>query len=169
VSATIGPTAGVDISSLVRKVGSRQLAGLLLEGCKLLPQYLTHRQQRISDPRKMRMALHKLLDPSCELQFRRLADLETKAAQDPAQTVLDVAKLRLHQLACRQYRPRLLGVHRLAMYRPEPTQPHQLRNPASIVAVRLHWHRLERLAHVPRLQQFDRQPRFPHRGKKPLR
>ena len=55
------------------------------------------------------------------------------------------------------------------MYRPEPAQPHQLRNPARIVAVRLHRHRLERVPHVPRLQQLHRQTRLLHRRIEPLR
>ena len=62
-----------------------------------------------------------------------------------------------------------LRLDRLAMHRPEPAQPHQLRDPARVVAVPLHRHRLERLTHVPRLQQLDRQTRFPHRRIKPLR
>src|SRR3981081_4000541 len=117
----------------------------------------------------MRMARHKLLDPSRELSLCGLAYLETKAAQDPAQAVLHVAKLRLHKLARRQQRSGLLRAHRFAVHRTKPAQPHQLRNPARIVAIRLHWHRLQRLAHVPRLQQFDRPPRFSQRPKKPLR
>jgi hypothetical protein len=104
----------------------------------------------------MRMTCYQLLDPSRELKLRRFADFQAKAAQDAAQAVLHVAKLRLHQLAGCQLRSRLLRTHRLAMHRPEPAKPHQLRNPARIVAVRLHRHRLERLAHVPCLQQFDR-------------
>ena len=41
----------------------------------------------------MRMARHKFLDPSRELPLGGLAYLETKAAQDPAQAVLHIAKL----------------------------------------------------------------------------
>jgi hypothetical protein len=55
------------------------------------------------------------------------------------------------------------------MYRPEPAQPHQLRDAAGIVAIRLDRHCLERLPHVPRLQQFHGKARFPHRRKQPLR
>src|ERR1700675_5155671 len=47
----------------------------------------------------MRMTCYQLLDPSCELKLRRFADFQAKAAQDAAQAVLHVAKLRLHQLA----------------------------------------------------------------------
>jgi hypothetical protein len=55
------------------------------------------------------------------------------------------------------------------MHRPEPAQPHQLRNPARIVAIRLHRHGLERLAHMPRLQQLHGKPGRLHRRKQPLR
>jgi len=115
------------------------------------------------------MALHQFPDATGKAFISRLADLQPKAAQDPAQAVLDILTLGLNQLACCQHRPNFLRIHRLAMHRPEPTQPHQLRNAAGIVAVRLHRHRFERLAHMPRLQKLNRQPRFPYRRIKPLR
>jgi hypothetical protein len=55
------------------------------------------------------------------------------------------------------------------MHRAEPAKPHQLGNALCILAIRLHRHRLEGVAHVPRLQQFDRQARVSHRRVKPLR
>ena len=75
----------------------------------------------------------------------------------------------LHQLARGQQRAHLLRRQRLAMHRPEPAQPHQLRDAARILAIGLHRHRLEGIAHVPRLQQLDRKPGFPHRRIQPLR
>jgi hypothetical protein len=44
------------------------------------------------------------------------------------------------------------------MHRPKPSKPHQLRDPAHIIAIRLHRHRTERITHVTRLQRLDRQP-----------
>src|SRR5437588_8690821 len=57
----------------------------------------------------------------------------------------------------------------MAMYRPKPAEPHQLRDAAGIIAVRLHRHRLERIAHMPRLKQLNRKTRLLQRRKQPLR
>jgi hypothetical protein len=77
--------------------------------------------------------------------------------------VLHVAKLRLHQLARREHGPHLLRRDRLAMHRPEPAEPHQLRDPARVVAVALHRPRLKCIMNVPGLQKLNRQARFPQR------
>ena len=50
-----------------------------------------------------------------------------------------------------------------------PSQPHQLCDPAGILAVSLHRHRLERIADVSGLQQFYRKPSLAHRRIQPLR
>jgi hypothetical protein len=55
------------------------------------------------------------------------------------------------------------------MHRAEPAEPHQLRDAAGVVAVGLDRHRLERIAHVARLQQLDRKPGLAQRRIKPLR
>jgi hypothetical protein len=66
------------------------------------------------------------------------------------------------QLARRQRRPHLLRGQRLTMHRPEPAESQYaarvprvrpLAGPRAAVAVDLHRHDLEGLAHVPRLQQ----------------
>ena len=81
------------------RLRARHLARLLLEGLELLAQCLAHGQQCASDPLKMRLACDELIDPRRKLPLRRFANLQPKAAQDPAQAVLDIQKLGLHQLA----------------------------------------------------------------------
>ena len=66
-------------------------------------------------------------------------------------------------------RTRLLRFDRLAVHRAEPTEPHQLRDPAGIVAVRLHQHRFEGIADVSRLQKLNRKARLPQSRVQPLR
>src|ERR1700688_5236967 len=128
-----------------------------------------HRKQRLRDRLKIGLSLNQFADPPSKAPGRGLADLEPKTAQNPAQTVLDVVQLRLNELARREHRPQLLRTERLAMHRPEPAQPHQLRNPPRIVAVALDRHGLERIAHVSRLQQLNRKTYLLHRRVKPLR
>ena len=115
------------------------------------------------------MADDQLPDPFGKALRRGAPDLETKAAQNAAQAHLNVVKPRLHQLARGEQRADLLRLGRFAMHRTEPPKPHQLRNPARVIAVRLHRHRRQRRLHVPRLQQFDRKPHLPQRRIKPLR
>src|SRR6202043_1937684 len=110
-----------------------------------------------------RMSGNQLVDSSGKTSRGGLPDLQAEPAQDTAQAHLDVVKLRLHQLARGEHRTRLLRTHRLAMYRTEPAHPDQFGDPVRVLAVRLHRHRLEGIAHVPRLQKLDRKPRFPHR------
>jgi len=98
------------------------------------------------------MARHQLLDPAGKAPLRRVADLQPEAAQNTTQAVLDVLKLRLHELARGKHCACLLRPDRFAMYRPEPAQPHQLGNPARIVTIGLHRHRLECVTYVPGLQ-----------------
>jgi hypothetical protein len=69
-----------------------------------------------------------------------LPTFSPKPRRNTAQAHLDVVKLRLHQLARAQHRTRL--------------EPH----PVHILAIRLHRHRLEGIAHVPRLQKLHRTP-----------
>ena len=63
------------------------------------------------------------------------ADLQAEAAQDAAQAHLDIVQLGLQQLARRQQGAHLLRRQRLAVHRPEPAEPHQLRDAARILAV----------------------------------
>ena len=84
---------------------------------------------------------------------RRTAHFEPEAAQNPAQAHLDIVQLRLHQLARGQDGTHLLRGERLAMHRAEPAEPHQLGNPACVVAVRLHRHRLESAAFTCRVSK----------------
>ena len=97
------------------------------------------------------------------------AHLQSETAQNPAQAVLDVEQLRLQQFAAAQDRARFLCLDRLAVHRSEPAEPHQLGDCASVVAIRLHRHRLESVPHVPCLQQFDRKSRLAHGRAQPLR
>ena len=115
------------------------------------------------------MAGNQLPDAAGERAFGGLADLQAKTAKHTAQAVLDVAQLRLQQLARRQNRTRLLRLDRLAVHRTEPAEPHQLGDPTGVVAVRLHRHRLEGIADVPRLQKLNRKARLPQRRVQPLR
>jgi hypothetical protein len=101
--------------------------------------------------------------------LRGSPDLQTKTTQEPAQTVLDIAKLALDKLARAEHCPRLLRAHRFAMHRTEPAKPHQFRNTPRVVAVGLHRHRLERVMRVARFEQFDRKTRFLHGRVQPLR
>src|SRR5215471_5704429 len=96
------------------------------------------------------MALHQLANPTRKASLRRRANLEPEAAQNPAQAIGDVSKLRFNQLACGQLGANLLDPNRLAVHRPKPAKPDQLRNPARVVAIGLDRHRLEGIAHVPR-------------------
>ena len=144
-------------------------AHALLKDVELAQQNRAHREQRLADRLQVAMTLHQFLDASGKAPRRGFANLQPEAAQDTAQAVLDVQELALDQLARGQDRSCFLRTQRLAVHRPEPAEPHQLRDAARVIAVRLHRHRLERLPHVPCLQQFDRQPRFPRCRIKPLR
>src|SRR6202042_3308729 len=119
-----------------------------LKGIELALQNGTHREQRLSDRLQVRLAIYQLLDASGKAAWGGLADLQPEAAQDPAQAVLDLQKLARHQLASRQDGAYFLRIHRLAVPRPEPAKAHQLRDPARVVAVRLHRHCSERITHV---------------------
>src|SRR6266446_4087454 len=59
--------------------------------------------------------------------------------------------------------------HQLSAIAPEPAEPHQLRDLAGVVAVRLHRHRLEGIAHVACLQKLDRKASLLHGRIEPLR
>src|SRR6202049_5352034 len=114
---------------------ARHRAHALLKTVELCKQNGARPKQRLSDRLKVRMRLHQLFDASGKVCPRRLADLQPEAAQNPAQAVLAVPELALHQLARRQHRADLLCRDRLAVYRPEPAEPHQLRDLARVVAV----------------------------------
>src|SRR5712692_60598 len=111
---------------------ARHRAHALLKTVELCKQNGADPKQRLPDRLKVRMRLHQLFDASGKACPRRLADLQPEAAQDPAQAVLEVQELALHQLARRQHRADLLGCDRLAVYRPEarpqgqpPSWPHR--------------------------------------------
>ena len=114
------------------------------------------------------MAGNELPDTSGKRALVGLADLQAKAAKHAAQAVLDIPQFGLQQLAGRQNGTGLLRRDRLAVHRPEPAETHELGNPAGIVAVRLHRHRLEGVANVPRLQKLNRKACIPHRRVQPL-
>ena len=69
----------------------------LLEPVELCKQNGARPKQRLPDRLKVRMALHQFFDPSGKVGPRRLADLQPEAAQNPAQAVLEVQELALHQ------------------------------------------------------------------------
>ena len=115
------------------------------------------------------MAGDQFADPGGESSRCRRPDLQSKASQYAAQAHLDVMVLTLQQLARRQQRPYLLRRQGFAVHRAEPAEPHQLSDAACILAVGLDRHCLERVPDVPGLEQFDRQPRFPHACIQPLR
>ena len=142
---------------------------MLVQAIELAPQHGMGFEQRLCHQFQSGMAGNQLPDAFGERAFGGLADLQAKAPQHTAQAVLDVAQLRLQQLARRQNRTRLLRFDRLAVHRAEPAEPHQLRDPAGIVAVRLHRHRFEGIADVSRLQKLNRKARLPQRRVQPLR
>jgi len=113
--------------------------------------------------------LDQLADAGLEGPGRGRADLEPEAAQHPAQVHLDVVALGLQQLARRQQRAGLLRRQRLAVHRLEPAEAHQLRDPARVLLVGLHRHRLERRTHVPGLQEFGGEAGVTQTGEQPLR
>jgi hypothetical protein len=78
-------------------------------------------------------------------------------------------KLFLNQLARGEHGSGFLSLHRLAVHRPEPPQPDQLGDTAGVLAVGLHRHDLERIAHVARLEKLDRKSRLLHPRIEPLR
>jgi hypothetical protein len=90
-----------------------------------------------------------------------------QATQNATQAHLDIMKFYLHQLTRGEQRARFLHWDRLAMHRAEGAQPHQLRDCARVVAIGLHRHRLECVAHVPCLQQLESS--LAHRRIEPLR
>src|ERR1700745_3121698 len=95
----------------------------LLKTIELCKQNGPCPKQRLRDRLKVGMPLHQLFDPSGKVGPCCLADLQPKAAQYPAQAVLETKELALHQLARRQQRADLLCRDRLAVYRPEPAEP----------------------------------------------
>src|SRR5450631_3390355 len=148
---------------------ARHRAHAPLKTVELCKQDGAHPKQLLPDGLKVRMPLHQLFDASGKICPRGLADLQPEATQNSAQAVLEVQQLALHQLARRQHRADLLGRDRLAVDRPEPAEPHQLRDLARVVAVRLHRHRLEGITHVLRLQKLDRKASLLHGRIEPLR
>ena len=148
---------------------ARLLSHTLFKAVQLAQQDLMRCQQGLADDLQRRMARDQLFDPKAEAVRGRSPNLQAKAAQYAAQAHFNVKQLRLNQFARRQQRAHFLRRHRLAVNRAEPAQPHQLRNPARVVAVALDRHRLEGVMHVPRLQQFHRQAFFLHCRIKPLR
>jgi hypothetical protein len=127
------------------------------------------RQQRLGDPGQGVVALDQVADARLEGLRRRRTHLKPEPAQHPPQAHLDVMPLGLQELARGQQRAHLLRRGRLAVHRPEPPHPHQMRDAAGILAVGLDRHRLQRGPHMPRLQQLDRQPGIRHPGEQPLR
>jgi hypothetical protein len=65
------------------------------------------------------MSGNELPDTPLEPYRRRLADLQAETAQN-ARRLDSVSRSSLHQFARGQHGTRLLGLHRLAMHRPEP-------------------------------------------------
>ncbi len=148
---------------------SGELLDVLVQTFELAQQHGMGFQQSPRNQLKSGVTGDQFVDPSCKRPLGGLADLQTKAPQYTAQAVLEVAQLRLQQLACRQNSARFLGFDRLAVHRPEPAQPHQLRDPAGVIAVRLHRHRFECVANMPRLQKLNRKTRLAQRCIEPLR
>src|SRR3974377_2420458 len=110
-----------------------------------------HGEKRLGDRLQGRMMLRKLHNPAREACLRGSAHFETKASQDASEAHLYIVELSLRELACGQKRARLLRRRGFAMHRLGPTEPAQLRDAACIVSIRLHRHRLEGVAHMPRL------------------
>src|SRR6266567_1858659 len=76
---------------------ARHRAHALLKTVELCKQNGPRPKQRLPDGLKVRMPLHQLFDASGKVCPRRLADLQPEAAQNPAQAVLEVQQLALHQ------------------------------------------------------------------------
>ena len=139
----MAPTPGVDISRRTCSIIACQHAHALLQFAQLLAQRRSCHQQCLSHRQQGWVTRHQFTHTALECSLARFADLQPKATQDAAQAHLNIMALRLHQLARRQQRARLLRRQRLAMHRTKPTKPHQLRNAARVLAVGLHRHRLE--------------------------
>src|SRR6185436_3049556 len=105
---------------------SGKLLRVFVQSLELAPQHGTGFEQRPGYQFQSGMAGDQLPDTLSERAFAGLADLQAKAAEHAAQAVLDVAQLRLQQLARGQNSTRLLCFDRLAVYRTEPAQSHQL-------------------------------------------
>jgi hypothetical protein len=85
------------------------------------------------------------------------ADFQTEVAQRAAQFALQVQQLALKQLAAGQQHALFLGNQGLHMHRLEQANPHHLRDPARIVAVRLvDLLRCQQRLHVSRLHADHR-------------
>src|SRR5437867_10327599 len=101
---------------------SGQLLRPLVQAAELALQHRMRFEQGLCNDLKPGMAGDQLLDPSRKGTLGGLADLQSKAPEHATQAVLDIAQLRLQQLARRQHRPRLLRFDRLAVHRPEPAK-----------------------------------------------
>ena len=77
-------------------------------------------------------------------------------------------KLGLHQLARRQHGANLMCRQRFAMIRPKRAKPHQLGDALGILAVGIDRHRLKRIGHMTRLEQFDGEATFSQTCIQPL-
>ena len=110
----------------------------------------------------------------------RAADLRAAAAASPDEGVClltpqspwraSSSRAASTAAACARSEPHASpGLHRLAVHRAEPAEPHQPGDPAGIVAIRLHRHRLEGIADVPGLQKLNRKARLLQCRVQPLR
>jgi hypothetical protein len=78
-----------------------------------------------------------LADPRLVSRAADDAHSQTEIAQRAAQIGFDVQQLALKQLVAGQQHALFLGNQRLHMHRLEQADPHHLRDPARIIAVRL--------------------------------
>ena len=138
------------------RVGSGQLRICFSKAANSLPQHLTHRQQRSAISARCGWS-HKLLDPSGNLSSVVLPTFSPKPRRNPRRLFstsrsFDCTGLR----AVKSARVSCAPIDLQCTGRNQPSRI--MRNPARIVAIRLHRHGLERIAYMPRLQQFHREP-----------
>ncbi len=119
------------------RVAADRVEQHLVQDGELLAHDPAHVEQRLDDRRQPRKALDELTDSRLVSTTTDDADFQTEIAQRAAQIRLQVQQLALQQFAAGQQHALLLGNQRLHMHRLEQPDPHHLRDPARIVAVRL--------------------------------
>jgi hypothetical protein len=117
------------------------------------------RKHRSRDALEHRLAGDQLLNARRKILTGHVTDLQAKATKNAPNAQLHIDQLFLKLLARHQQRPHFLRTCRLGMDGTKPSHPHQLRDAASIFAIRLDRHRRKRRLHVPRLQQLRRETR----------
>ena len=108
VSDVIGPTPGIVHQQLTDRIRIRQPFDLFIQAGQFRALDIAKTQLRRDGDFKHGIAVNKLAHPGLEGGLRHLAHLQTEAAQDAANRLLDSLQRFLDRLASRQYRAMLL-------------------------------------------------------------